>query len=172
MPAPHTHRTLHEYMSCIPQPPPHRPRHLHALDLRFHLDRQTGAVTRVLDRGARSINFVLSSLVFNVVPTALEIALVSAILAHTCGVEYAGVLRRPGREMGVIAREYLAPFRRRFPQRRPISLDRFPCRQSVTTLATMASYVWFTVSITTWRTGIRKDVNRCGIEGRTSLERS
>ena len=68
----------------------HPHRHLHALDLRFHLDRQTGAVTRVLDRGARSINFVLSSLVFNVVPTALEIALVSAILAHTCGVQYAG----------------------------------------------------------------------------------
>jgi ABC-type transport system involved in Fe-S cluster assembly fused permease/ATPase subunit len=66
-------------------------RHLHSLDLRFHLDRSTGAVSRVLDRGNRSIAFVLSSLVFNVVPTALEIALVAGILAAKCGVAYAGV---------------------------------------------------------------------------------
>lgn len=51
--------------------------HLHALDLRFHLDRQTGALQRTVDRGSRSINFVLTSLVFNVVPTALEIGLVA-----------------------------------------------------------------------------------------------
>jgi len=66
-------------------------RHLHALDLRFHLNRSTGAVSRVLDRGNRSISYVLSSLVFNVVPTALEIALVAGILAAQCGPAYAGV---------------------------------------------------------------------------------
>jgi ATP-binding cassette subfamily B (MDR/TAP) protein 7 len=66
-------------------------RHLHELDLKFHLDRQTGALQRTLDRGARSINFVLTSLVFNVVPTALEITLVSGILAAQCGWEYAAV---------------------------------------------------------------------------------
>lgn len=51
--------------------------HLHALDLRFHLERQTGALNRVLDRGTRGINFILSSMVFNVLPTALEVALVA-----------------------------------------------------------------------------------------------
>jgi len=54
--------------------------HLHALDLSFHLSRQTGAVTRVIDRGTRGISFILNSMVFNVVPTALEIGLVSYIL--------------------------------------------------------------------------------------------
>jgi ATP-binding cassette subfamily B (MDR/TAP) protein 7 len=74
-----------------PLPPrPTRARHLHELDLRFHLDRSTGAVSRVLDRGARSINFVLTSLVFNVVPTLLEIGLVAGIFAAQCGWEYAG----------------------------------------------------------------------------------
>eukprot|EP01138_Halocafeteria_seosinensis_P007703 gb/GECG01007871.1/.p1 GENE.gb/GECG01007871.1/~~gb/GECG01007871.1/.p1 ORF type:complete len:761 (+),score=85.16 gb/GECG01007871.1/:1-2283(+) len=65
--------------------------HLHALDLRFHLNRQTGALARVMDRGSRSINFVLNSLTFNVVPTILEIGLVSSILAAKCGWEYAAV---------------------------------------------------------------------------------
>ncbi len=51
--------------------------HLHALDLRFHLERQTGALNRVIDRGTRGINFILSSMVFNVLPTALEVALVA-----------------------------------------------------------------------------------------------
>lgn len=66
-------------------------RHLHAMDLRFHLERQTGGLQRVMDRGSRSINFVLSSLVFNVVPTALEISLVSVILASHFGPIYAAV---------------------------------------------------------------------------------
>lgn len=56
--------------------------HVHNLDLRFHLGRQTGALSRVMDRGSRSINFVLNSMVFNVVPTALEISLVSGILVR------------------------------------------------------------------------------------------
>ena len=65
-------------------------RHLHDLDLKFHLDRSTGALARTVERGARSINFVLTSLVFNVVPTLLEIGLVAGILAVNCGWEYAG----------------------------------------------------------------------------------
>ena len=40
--------------------------HLHALDLDFHLGRQTGALSRVIDRGGRSINYVLNAMVFNV----------------------------------------------------------------------------------------------------------
>lgn len=66
-------------------------RHLHELDLSFHLNRQTGALSRTIDRGSRSIDFVLRSLLFNVVPTALEIGLVSGILAHQFGWQYAGV---------------------------------------------------------------------------------
>ncbi|CAK4085093.1 unnamed protein product [Aphanomyces euteiches] len=65
--------------------------HLHGLDLKFHLDRQTGALARTIDRGSRSIDFVLRSILFNVAPTALEIALVSGIMASQFGWKYAGV---------------------------------------------------------------------------------
>lgn len=60
-------------------------RHLHNLDLQFHLNRQTGALNRVIDRGTRGINWTLSSMVFNVVPTFFEVAMVSAILTVKCG---------------------------------------------------------------------------------------
>ena len=63
--------------------------HLHALDLKYHLDRQTGALNRTIDRGTRGISFLLNSMVFNVFPTAFEIALVSGILATKCGPEFA-----------------------------------------------------------------------------------
>lgn len=59
--------------------------HLHQMDLSFHLSRQTGSLGRVIDRGTRGINFILSSMVFNVVPTALEVSLVAGILAWKCG---------------------------------------------------------------------------------------
>lgn len=63
--------------------------HLHQLDLGYHLNRQTGALSKSIDRGSRGINFVLSSLVFNVVPTAFEVALVSSILYYKCGGQFA-----------------------------------------------------------------------------------
>jgi len=63
--------------------------HLHELDLKYHLDRQTGALNRTIDRGTRGISFLLNSMVFNVFPTAFEIALVSGILASKCGTEFA-----------------------------------------------------------------------------------
>jgi ATP-binding cassette subfamily B (MDR/TAP) protein 7 len=65
--------------------------HLHAMDLRFHLSRQTGALSRTIDRGSRSINFVLSSMVFNVVPTILEVGLVAGILGTSFGAPFAAV---------------------------------------------------------------------------------
>ena len=65
--------------------------HLHSMDLRFHLDRQTGALTRALDRGSRGINFIMSAALFNVVPTVLEIGLVSGIMYSTAGWEFAAV---------------------------------------------------------------------------------
>ncbi|HEY1935801.1 MAG TPA: ABC transporter ATP-binding protein/permease [Acetobacteraceae bacterium] len=54
--------------------------HLHALSLRFHLDRQTGGLARVIDRGTQGMQSVLRLAVFNVVPTAIELALVTAII--------------------------------------------------------------------------------------------
>ncbi len=55
-------------------------RHLHRLSLRFHLDRQTGGISRAIDRGTAGIEAVLRLAVFNVVPTLVEVALVTAIL--------------------------------------------------------------------------------------------
>ncbi|KAM9470310.1 iron-sulfur clusters transporter ABCB7, mitochondrial [Clarias gariepinus] len=63
--------------------------HLHNLDLGFHLSRQTGALSKAIDRGTRGISFVLSALVFNLGPTAFEMALVSAILYYKCGGHFA-----------------------------------------------------------------------------------
>ena len=55
-------------------------RHLHALSLRFHLERQTGGLSRAIERGIRGTEFLLSYLLFNVVPTLFEIVLVCGIL--------------------------------------------------------------------------------------------
>ncbi|XP_028165194.1 ATP-binding cassette sub-family B member 7, mitochondrial isoform X1 [Ostrinia furnacalis] len=65
--------------------------HLHNLDLSFHLGRQTGALSKTIDRGSRAINFVLSAMIFNVVPTIFELALVSAILGFKGGMAFAGL---------------------------------------------------------------------------------
>ena len=54
--------------------------HLHALSLRFHLDRQTGGLTRVVDRGMLAVETVLRLAVFNIVPTILEAVMVTAII--------------------------------------------------------------------------------------------
>jgi len=65
--------------------------HLHRLDMQFHLDRNTGALSRTIDRGTRSINFALSAMLFNVFPTALEVILVGGILTYNLGAPYAAV---------------------------------------------------------------------------------
>ncbi len=54
--------------------------HLHSLSLRFHLERQTGGVSRDIERGTRGISFLLTFLLFNILPTLLEIGLVAGIL--------------------------------------------------------------------------------------------
>ncbi len=54
-------------------------RHLHQLSLRFHLERRTGAVTKVVERGTKSIDTMLYFLLFNIAPTVLELALVLGI---------------------------------------------------------------------------------------------
>jgi len=55
-------------------------RHLHRLSLRFHLERNTGAISRDMERGAQSFSSILNYLVFNIVPTAAEVLLVAGIL--------------------------------------------------------------------------------------------
>ena len=57
-------------------------RHLHALSLRFHLARQTGGLTRSIERGTKGIETLLQYMLFNVLPTLFEIGLVCAILWH------------------------------------------------------------------------------------------
>ena len=54
--------------------------HLHKLSLRFHLERNTGAISRDMERGAQSISSILNYLVFNIIPTAAEFLLVALIL--------------------------------------------------------------------------------------------
>lgn len=66
-------------------------RHLHALSLRFHLERQTGGLSRSLERGTRAIETILSYSIFSILPTLLEILLVAAILSGLMGAEYAVV---------------------------------------------------------------------------------
>ena len=55
-------------------------RHLHSLSLRFHLDRQTGGLSRAIERGIKGIEFLLNFMLFNILPTLAEIALVCGIL--------------------------------------------------------------------------------------------
>jgi len=54
--------------------------HLHGMSLRFHLERQTGGVSRDIERGTKGISFLLNFMLFNILPTMLEIGLVTAIL--------------------------------------------------------------------------------------------
>lgn len=60
-------------------------RHLHQLSLRFHLERRTGAVTKVVERGTKSIDSMLYFLLFNIAPTILELALVLQIFGSKFG---------------------------------------------------------------------------------------
>ena len=64
-------------------------RHIHDLSLRFHLDRRTGAMNRVIERGTKGIEFLLRFTLFSVIPTIIELILVCAILAWMFGPWYA-----------------------------------------------------------------------------------
>ena len=66
-------------------------RHLHAVSLRFHMDRQTGGMSRVIDRGVLGMQSVLRLAVFNVVPTALELVMVTVIIWQMFDWRYAAV---------------------------------------------------------------------------------
>jgi ATP-binding cassette subfamily B protein len=92
--------------------------HLHALSLRFHLERQTGGITRDIERGSKAISSLVGFLLFRITPTVLEILMVAAILFVTLDWVF-----------GLI------------------------------TLATLAVYIGFTVTITDWRTQFVRRAN-------------
>lgn len=93
-------------------------RHLHALSLRFHLERQTGGMTRDIERGVRGIESLISYSLYSIVPTLIEVTLVLAIL-------------------GV----------------------RFDAWFAWITAGALVVYVFFTVSVTEWRTKYRRWAN-------------
>ena len=64
-------------------------KHLHNLSLQFHLNRQTGALAKFIDRGTKGIDFLLRYVLFNIIPTFFEIFLVSGILFYLYGPWYA-----------------------------------------------------------------------------------
>jgi len=66
-------------------------KHLHSLSLQFHLSRQTGALSKFIDRGTKGVDFLLTYVLFNVIPTIIEIFLVAGILAYIYGLKYAFV---------------------------------------------------------------------------------
>lgn len=65
--------------------------HLLRLDLGFHLSKQTGGLTRAIDRGTKGISFLLTSMVFHILPTALEITMVCGILTYQYGGQFAAI---------------------------------------------------------------------------------
>lgn len=67
-------------------------KHLHALDLAFHLNRQTGGLSRDIDRGTNGISFLMRFMVFNIGPTLLEIGFVIIILFTQYGATFAGII--------------------------------------------------------------------------------
>ena len=67
-------------------------KHLHRLSLKFHLERKTGALSRIISRGINGVDSVLRFALFNTAPTALEIALVCAVMAWSFGAFYVLVI--------------------------------------------------------------------------------
>ena len=93
-------------------------RHLHALSLRFHLERQTGGMTRDIERGTRGVQSLISYSLYSIIPTLIEVGLVLSILAVKFDLWFAWI-----------------------------------------TLAALACYVTFTVTVTEWRSKFRKQMN-------------
>ena len=92
--------------------------HLHRLSLRFHLERQTGGMSRDIERGVRGIESLIAYSLYSIVPTLIEVVLVLSILG--------------------------------------VKFDKW---YAIITLMALATYIYFTVTITEWRTKFRKQVN-------------
>jgi len=93
-------------------------RHLHSLSLRFHLNRQTGGMTRDIERGTRGISSLVSYALFSILPTLIEISLVLGYLVLHYDIWFAGI-----------------------------------------TVVALVSYIFFTVTVTEWRTHFRRTMN-------------
>jgi ABC-type transport system involved in Fe-S cluster assembly fused permease/ATPase subunit len=65
--------------------------HLHALSLRFHLERQTGGMTRDIERGTRGVHSLISYSLYSIIPTLIEVTLVLTLLAVKFDVWFAGI---------------------------------------------------------------------------------
>jgi ATP-binding cassette, subfamily B, heavy metal transporter len=63
--------------------------HIHTLSLRFHLDRKTGGLSRIIERGTKGIDTLLSIAIFNTFPTVLELSIVSAIFLYVFNIWFA-----------------------------------------------------------------------------------
>jgi ATP-binding cassette, subfamily B, heavy metal transporter len=92
--------------------------HLHALSLRFHLERQTGGLTRDIERGTRALQSLVSYSLYTILPTLIEVVMVLCILGYKFDAGYVWI-----------------------------------------TLAALAAYIVFTVSVTEWRTRFRREMN-------------
>jgi ABC-type transport system involved in Fe-S cluster assembly fused permease/ATPase subunit len=91
-------------------------RHLHSLSLRFHLDRQTGGVSRDIERGSRGISTLLTYMLFSIIPVVLEFSLVAAVLLskfdwHFAAITFAAVVLYLGFTFGIT--EWRMEIRRR-----------------------------------------------------------
>ncbi len=93
-------------------------RHLHALSLRFHLERQTGGLSRDIERGTRALQSLVSYSLYTILPTLVEVSLVLAFLGWQFDAGYVWI-----------------------------------------TLAALAVYIGFTVTVTEWRTTFRRTMN-------------
>lgn len=88
--------------------------HVHSLDMQFHLDRNTGTLGRIIERGNRSISFILNAMVFNTVPTIIEVGVVTGCLTYQFGPSHgATVLATIGAYVGytVAMTQWRTPFR-------------------------------------------------------------
>jgi ATP-binding cassette, subfamily B, heavy metal transporter len=93
-------------------------RHLHALSLRFHLERQTGGMTRDIERGTRAVHSLISYSLYSIFPTLVEVVLVLTLLGTKFDAAFAWI-----------------------------------------TLAALALYITFTITVTEWRTQFRRQMN-------------
>ncbi len=66
-------------------------RHLHNMDLEFHLERRTGGLARDIERGTTGVSFLMKFFVFNIAPTFFEIAMVVGLLFYNYGLEFAAI---------------------------------------------------------------------------------
>jgi ABC-type multidrug transport system fused ATPase/permease subunit len=98
-------------------------RHLHALSLRFHLERQTGGMTRDIERGTRGVHSLISYSLYSIIPTLIEVTLVLTLLAVKFDVWFAWI-----------------------------------------TIAALAVYIVFTITVTEWRTQVSQKDERAGLQ--------